>query len=125
MRDVAETFHRMWAEQKTFMHLLQKMRNFPDFPVDLTSKDGQRLIKEIIHDCQDELGEARVLLKNSKNHRQTEVTEFDRASYVEELVDSFKFLLEILILSGVSYEEFCAAFDAKTHINTDRIKNGY
>lgn len=120
-----DTFLRMWTSQIDFMKLLQKHRNFPEFPVDLTSKPGQRLIKEVIHDCQDELAEARVHLKNSKNHRQTDVKEFDRPAYVEEMVDSYKFFLETLILSGVTYEEFCAAFDAKTHINIDRIKNGY
>lgn len=118
-------FKRMWLSQESFMRLLQKKRNFPSFPVDLESKSGQRLLKEIIHDCQDELGEARVLLKNTKNHRATEVKDFDRASYIEELIDSQKFLLEIFILSGITIEEFRAAFDAKTDINTNRIQNGY
>lgn len=125
LKNSTDTLDKWWKSQEDFMRLLQEKRGFPEFPVDIKSKPGQRFLKEIIHDCQDELGEARVLLKNSKNHRETEIVEFDRQGYIEELVDAEKFLLETLILSGVTLEEFKAAFEAKTDINIDRIKKGY
>lgn len=111
--------------QKEFMDLLVEKRNFPQFPVDMASKPGQKLIKDIMYDCMGELFEAGVLLKNSKQHRKTEIEEFDRASYIEELCDCLKFWSEILILSGISAEEFIKTFEQKTQINNDRINGNY
>ena len=107
------------------MKLLQKKRDFPEFPVDMASKTGQRILKEISHDCMHELFESVHMLKNSKSHRKTEVKEIDRAKYIEELVDAQKFLLEILLLSGIGEDEFYAAFLEKTSVNTSRIENDY
>lgn len=121
----ADLFREMYESQVDFMKLLQEKRGFPEFPVDLTSKNGQQLLRKITHDAQDELSEANTLLKNSKSHRITEVKDIDRASYVEELVDAQKFLLEILIAAGISLEEFIAAFRSKTVENNERIKNDY
>lgn len=115
----------MWNQQDDFMRLLQTHRGFPLYPVELTSKDGQRHIKNVGHDAMHELFEALHLLKNSKNHRKTEIKEFDRAEFVEEIVDAQKFILEMLILAGVSREEFYEKFQEKTHINNERILGNY
>lgn len=107
------------------MHLLQRKRNFPEYPVDPTSKDGQRHIKNVGHDCMHELFEALHLLKNSKQHRVTEIRSFDRDEFVEELVDAQKFLLEMLIIAGVSINEFYEQFINKTNVNIKRINGDY
>lgn len=120
-----DKLEKMFEQQETFMRLLQKKRNFPDFPVDVLSKPGQRLVKDISYECADELHEARQHLKNSKNHRATEIKTFDRDKYIEELIDAQHYLLEIVIASGITIDEFFEAYIAKGDVNTDRINNGY
>lgn len=120
-----DKFNDMWTQQVQFMKLLQRKRNFPEFPVDLHSKAGQSLVKDISHECADELHEARVHLKNSKKHRATEVTTFERDKYIEELADAQHYLLEIVIASGVTLEEFYDAYMKKGDKNIERINNGY
>lgn len=115
----------MWEQQHAFMKLLQEKRGFPQFPVDMTTKEGQKFLKGITHDCMGELFEANQELKNSKGHRATEVTELDRDAYLEELVDSLHFFFEIAIASGISVAELYEAYMKKGHINTKRIQNGY
>lgn len=114
----------MMKQQEEFMRLLQKERNFPSFPVDLTSKEGQKAIKLMMYEMADELAEARLHLKN-KPHRATVINDVDRKAYVEELCDVFHYLNEILIASGISVDEIFDAYMAKGEKNTARILNGY
>lgn len=120
-----DKLQQMWTQQESFMRLLQKTRNFPEFPVDVTSKGGQKFLKGITHECMHELFEANMMLKNSKDHRATDITEFDKDSYVEELVDALHYFFEIAITSGVSMNELHEAYMKKGQINIDRIENGY
>ena len=119
------TFSAIWDDQLEFMRLLQQFRDFPHFPVDLSSKPGQRILKEIMQDAAGEVFEALAHLKNAKLHRATDVPEFDRSAFVEELVDAIKLLIEVAILSGVSLTELCAVYSNKTEKNKKRIKEGY
>jgi len=120
-----DKLHEMWMQQKDFMLLLQQYRNFPQFPVDPAGKPGQKILKGITHECMHELFEANLLLKNSKEHRATDVKDFDREGYVEELVDALHYFFEIAILSGICPDELYSAYIKKGEINVDRIKNGY
>ena len=115
----------MWLQQEQFMDLLRNHRNFPEYPVDLTSKSGQKFLKGITHECMHELFEANQALKNSKDHRATDVKDFDREHYVEELVDALHYFFEIAILSNVQVDELYSAYMKKGNINIERIKNGY
>jgi len=115
----------MWDQQTSFMELLQDKRNFPDFPVDVSSKAGQKFLKGITHECMHELFEANLILKNSKDHRVTDVSEFSREDYIEELVDALHYFFEIAICSGVSIQELYEAYMKKGQINISRIENGY
>ena len=123
---VVDRLSRVWSDQLAFMRLLHAKRNFPAFPVDVRSKVGQRLIKEIAQDACGEVHEALQHLKNAKLHRATDVADFDRAAFLEELVDAFKLIIEVAILAGVSLDEFFAAYTKKTERNTLRIsEEGY
>jgi hypothetical protein len=115
----------MWDQQKSFMDLLREHRNFPAFPVDTTTKSGQKILKSITHECMHELFEANLLLKNSKEHRATNICEFDRENYVEELADVLHYFFEIAILSGISLEELYSTYMKKGETNIVRIKEGY
>ncbi len=119
------TLRDMFDAQASFMQLLREKRGFPAFPVDLRSKDGQRLLKDTAHSAMDELHEALQHLKNSKAHRATEVVDFDRQKYVEELVDHLHYYVELCILSGISADELHAAYADKDAVNRERIASGY
>ena len=116
---------QMWKQQESFMKLLQSRRDFPVFPVDITTKNGQKILKSITHECMHELFEANTALKNSKDHRATDVSDFDRDGYVEELCDALHYFFEILIFSGVSMEDLFSAYMKKGEINFKRIEQGY
>jgi hypothetical protein len=119
-------FDKMFEEQFQFMQLLQKERSFPDFPVSLASKEGQKLVKDISHDCMHELFEAVQLLKNSKDHRKTDVgAEFNMQDFLEEISDVWHYLIEICILTGISSNDLYKAFMKKSTINFARILNNY
>jgi dimeric dUTPase (all-alpha-NTP-PPase superfamily) len=120
-----DKLQEMWEQQEKFMELLQERRGFTKFPVDITSKSGQKLLKGYTHECMHELFEANQMLKNSKDHRATDVDDFDRDGYVEELVDALHYFFEIAILSGVSLEELHASYMKKGNVNIQRIENGY
>lgn len=116
---------KMFSDQDEIMKLLQQYRNFPAYPLDLEKKDSQQRLKEVAFECMGELHEAVKELRNAKKHRATDVKEFDRAKFVEELADTQHYLNEILILADVSAEEFFEAYMAKGKIVRDRCKTGY
>lgn len=115
----------MFEQQRSFNALLRDERNHPEFPLDLSVKRNQQFLKSLTHECMHELFESNHLLKNSKNHRATEVKEFDRESYKEELCDALHYFLGIIIYSGISCDELFEAFMKKGEINVDRIRNNY
>ena len=120
-----DKLQEMWEQQEKFMKLLQERRNFTKFPVDMTSKSGQKLLKGMTYECMHELFEANQMLKNSKDHRATELSEFDKEHYVEELVDTLHYFFEIVISSGISVDELYEAYIKKGKVNIERIENGY
>lgn len=120
-----DLFKWMWDEQLKFMRLLQEKRGAGEFPVDITSKTGQKALKDLTHHVMDELFESSQHLKNSKSHRATLVPEVDLEAYTEELVDALKFFLGLVITSGISIDDFISAFAKKTNTNKERIENGY
>lgn len=115
----------MWQQQVAFMKLLQQKRNFPEFPTDILSKKGQQFLDGISYHMMKELFEAGQHLKNSKAHRATEVTEFDREAYKEELVDALHLFFELVIVSGISEDELYEAYIKKGIVNFQRINEGY
>ncbi len=122
---MSDKLELMLEQQLEFMNLLKETRGFPNFPVDLTSKDGQKLLKTISFEAMGELFEAVQHLKNSKAHRATEVSELNREEYLEELTDCLHYFFEIVLASGISSDELFDAYMKKGQINFERIKKGY
>ena len=114
----------MFRRQTVTMEELRLRDKMPEWPLDLTTKPAQRLIKEVMFNAFEEVFEASYTLKN-KSHRQTDVRVLDRAHYVEELGDALAFFLEVCILSGISPHELYGEFCRKNAIVVDRIQNGY
>jgi hypothetical protein len=115
----------MWDQQENFMRLLQEKRNFPQFPVDISTKKGQQFLEGISFHLMKELFEAGQHLKNSKAHRATELPEVDREAYKEELVDVLHLFFELVIGSGITLSELFDAYMHKGNVNVDRINAGY
>lgn len=122
---MTDKLQNMWDQQLEFMRLLQEKRGFPEFPVDILTKSGQKFLKSITYECMGELFEANQELKNSKQHRATEVVDLNKDAYLEELIDSLHFFFEIVIASGISLDEMYEAYMKKGIKNFDRIENGY
>ncbi len=64
-------------------------------------------------------------LKNWKPHRTTEVKEFDKEEFLEEIVDAFNYFFSLLILVGFDDEDLFEAYKKKDAIIHDRIGSGY
>ena len=94
-------------------------------PVDITSKAGQKACRDTGLKAVEELFEAFALLKNAKQHRKTDVPEFDREHFLEEISDSLHFQLEMLLMLGVTPDELFAAYEKKNKIVHERIDSGY
>ena len=120
-----DKLEKMWQQQTEFMKLLQEKRSFPKFPVDITSKQGQKLLKDIQHHCMDELFESGQHLKNHKSHRASDIPDIDYDAYVEELADALHLFIEICIASGISLDELYDVYMKKGEKNTNRILSGY
>lgn len=120
-----DRLEQMWNQQSDFMKLLQKERNFPEFPVDITSKQGQQFLDSVNYHMIKELFEAGLHLKNTKSHRATEIKEIDREGFKEELVDVLHLYFEICLAAGIGLDELYDCYLKKGEINTNRIKNGY
>lgn len=123
--DFDDRFQAMFDQQEQFMKLLQAKRDFPQFPLDLRKKENQKVLKELMHECMHEIFEAVHLLKNSKSHRETDVTDFDKDAFLEEISDATHYIVEICILMGFSARDVFSAFAKKGTINGHRIFSGY
>lgn len=115
----------MWEQQYDFMRLLQEKRGFPQFPVDISSKHGQKLLEDISFHMMKELFEAGQHLKNSKSHRITEIKDVDQDAYLEELVDVLHLYFEVCIAAGITPERLKESYLAKGRTNFGRINTGY
>ncbi len=118
---------QMFELRKDFMTALQKQVPdvYPEMPVDLTNKATQQHLRDLALRGVEEVFEAVQELKNAKSHRQTEIRDFDRAAFKEEMVDSFNYFLSLLIIMGVTPDELFEAYVNKDRIIHDRIKSKY
>jgi len=121
---MSDKLDKAFVHQRTFMDLLREYDKLPEFPVDLKTKPGQRLIREFMLNMIEELMEASFTLKN-KVHRITDDQEFDFQHYKEELGDAFAYFLEICILSDISADDLYEQFQKKNLTVTERLEKGY
>jgi len=118
---------QMFDLRRAFMMALQKQVPdvYPEMPVDLTNKATQQHLRDLALRGVEEVFEAVQELKNAKSHRQTEIRDFDRAAFKEEMVDSFNYFLSLLIIMGITPDELFEAYVNKDRIIHDRIKSKY
>ena len=118
---------QMFELRKAFMTALQRQVPdvYPEMPVNLTNKSTQQHLRDLALRGVEEVFEAVQELKNAKSHRQTEIRDFDRAAFKEEMVDSFNYFFSLLIIMGVTPDELFEAYVNKDRIIHDRIKSKY
>lgn len=98
---------QIWEKQKSFQ------KNFFD-PENISEEERIRLSKEYILSIHKELGEVLQIMP-WKLHR-ANVKTYDSAHLKEELIDCFKFLLNVCILHGMTSESFEKLFFEKSEI---------
>lgn len=114
----------VFERQVAFMEELRANDKLPEWPVDLSTKMGQRLIKETIFNAIEELCEASFTLKN-RMHKLSDDRAVDMDHFKEELGDAFAYFLEVCILSGISAHELYEEYRRKNGVVFERIRNGY
>ena len=123
-RTRADKLDKVFAKQREFMDMLVEHDKFPEYPVDLTTKPGQRFFKEVAFNMIEELMEASFTLKN-RQHKLSDDTELDFPHFVEELGDALAFFVEGLIVCGITAEQIYAEYDRKNAIVRKRLTDGY
>ena len=94
--------------------------------IDPTSKSGQQYLRDLALHGVEEMFEALQHLKNWKTHRQTDVGDgFNRAEFLEEMVDAYNYFFALMINLGITEDEFFEAFLKKHDIIIERLKSGY
>ena len=94
--------------------------------IDLTSKEGQKFLRDLALHGVEEMFEALQHLKNWKSHRQTDVGgSFNKDEFLEEMVDAFNYFFSLMIHLDIDADEFFNAYLNKDSIINNRLKNGY
>ena len=122
-----DKLHQIFSLRNSFMEMIKDKfpDSYPEWPVDLSSKQAQITCRETALKGVEEMFEALGHLKNWKPHRQTEMPEIDREEFLEEIVDAFNYFLSLIILIGVDVDEFYNAFLKKDEIIRGRLNEGY
>lgn len=117
----------MFSLRQRFMAEMKAANSsiYPEWPVDLTDKTSQQVLRDTALKGVEEMFEALQHLKNWKPHKQTEVKDFNREEFLEEVVDAFNYFFSLLVLTGVDADELFDAYIKKDTIIHDRLRTGY
>ena len=124
MKDSLKT---MFDLRESFMLALNDKvpENKIEWPLDISKKQSQQQCRDIALRGVEEMFEALQHLKNWKPHRKTEVSEFDREEFLEEMVDAFNYFFSILILLGFDHNDLYDAYVKKDAVIHERLHKGY
>jgi len=114
----------MFLAQRDLMDKFIEADKLPNYPIDITSKHGQRQIKELTWAMVEEMAEASYILKN-RSHRFTDHTDVDFAHFKEELADALAYFLEICVFANISPQELYDEYCKKNTIVKGRVEEGY
>lgn len=124
---MSDRLDKIFIKREMFMYQIKNKfkESYPNWPINISEKQSQAVIRETALKGVEEMFEALGHLKNWKPHRETDVPEFDREEFLEEVVDSFNYFFSLLILLGVDSKEFYDAFNKKDEIIKERLSKGY
>ena len=117
----------MFKLREEFMFSLRNKipESYPEWPLDLHKKEDQQFCRDMALRGVEEMFEALQHLKNWKPHRKTEIEEFDKEEFLEEIVDAFNYFFSILILTGHTSKDLYDAYLIKDQIIHKRLDSGY
>ncbi len=123
----SNNLQKLFELRKSFMNNLEQAKpgSYPAWPLDISSKQSQQVLRETALKGIEEMFEALQHLKNWKPHRSTDMPEFDRDAFLEEVVDAFNYFLSVLVLVGVDEQEFFQSYVSKDRIIRKRLLSGY
>lgn len=125
-RVAEDRLHQVFVLREKFMEAIRDKRGaYSEWPLDMSDKKSQQLIREITLKGVEEMFEALGELKNWKSHRLTENREVNREAFLEEIVDAFNYFIAVMILAGVDADEFFEAYKKKDAVIHDRLNSGY
>tara|TARA_Y100000310_G_scaffold208719_1_gene209332 strand:+ start:1906 stop:2280 length:375 start_codon:yes stop_codon:yes gene_type:complete len=124
---MSDKLNQMFVLREAFMSALRKKKadEYPAWPIDVGDKQSQQHVRDMALRGVEEMFEAVQHLKNWKPHRDTEVQEFNREEFVEEIVDAFNYFFSVMVLMGIDTEEFFNAYIEKDQVIHHRLKTGY
>ena len=127
MQTSTDKLESMFELREEFMQLLCERfpGYYPQWPIDLSTKESQTLVRDVTLRGVEEMFEALQELKNAKPHRQTEIPHLDREAFLEELVDAMKYFYTTMKLVGVTPDELHAAYLRKHDKICRRLRDGY
>ena len=88
-------------------------------------KDHQQICRDVALKGVEEMFEALQHLKNWKPHRVTEIKEFNRDDFLEEIVDAFNYFFSLVILTGFDENDLYETYIKKDKIIHKRLRDGY
>ena len=94
--------------------------------IDITTKSGQKYLRDLALHGVEEMFEALQHLKNWKPHRQTDIAdEIDKEEFLEEIVDAFNYFFSVIIVTGFDEKDLYDAYLKKDRKIRERLTNGY
>ena len=122
-----DKLHEMFRLRTEFMQAIKDKysTSYPDWPVDITKKRSQKAMRETALKGVEEMFEALQHLKNWKSHKKRGDNSFDRGEFLEEMVDAFNYFFAMLIMLGVTPEEFFDAYLEKNEKIHKRLTGNY
>ena len=122
-----DKLEELFTLRERFMSTLRekKPNEYPSWPVDLGNKKDQQHVRDMALRGVEEMFEALQHLKNWKPHRDTEIQDFDKEEFLEEVVDAFNYFLSVLVLTGVSAQDLYEAYLRKDAVIHNRLNSGY
>lgn len=127
MLDQTDKLDEIFRLRESFMKRInEKIPGvYPEWPVSLSDKNSQQSLRDSALKGVEEMFEALQHLKNWKPHRMTEVKDFDKEEFLEETVDAFNYFFALLVMMGITSDEFFDAYTKKDKIIHERLEKGY
>jgi len=124
---MADKLNEMFQLRIDFMNAIKEKfpSSYPDWPVDIKKKRNQKALRETALKGVEEMFEALQHLKNWKTHKQKGDNAFDREEFLEEMVDAFNYFLAMLVMLGVTPDEFFNAYKSKNEKIHTRLVGKY
>ena len=93
----------IFSLRESFMNELKSVKpeEYPSWPVDISKKESQQHLRDMALRGVEEMFEALQHLKNWKPHRDSDLPDFNKDEFLEEVVDAFNYFISVLILRRV------------------------